>query len=44
MSLIESRITLEREDLVFMLLTLEVHVRKTYFPQYQICVKTLYGI
>ena len=32
------------EDLVFMLLSLEVYATKTYFPQYHICVKTLYGI
>ena len=36
--------TWEREDLVFMLLPLEVHGTKTYFPQYHFCVKSLYGI
>ena len=33
-----------REDLVFMLLALKVHARKTYFLQYHICVKTFHGI
>ena len=35
--------TLEGEDLVFMLLALEVDATKSYFPQYHICVKILYG-